>query len=87
MIPSSEHLVHDRRVRLANIRTFLAFIRTAIACWGLGVVFFHLFNRHPYKEFGVFFMGLGFVVLFWGIGELVFVQKRYLQNIEEEKKG
>lgn len=84
MIPLKEHLVHSRRVRLANIRTFLAFLRTAIACWGLGAALFHLLNRHPYKEVGIFFTALGFLILFWGIGEFIFVQKRYLRDFEGE---
>lgn len=73
-------------MRLANIRTFLAFIRTAIACWGLGAGLFHLINRHPYKDFGVFFLGLGFVILFWGIGEYFFVQRRYLLDSREREE-
>ncbi|MBU0961129.1 MAG: DUF202 domain-containing protein, partial [Proteobacteria bacterium] len=85
MIASKEHLIHDRRVRLANIRTFLAFIRTSIACWGLGAAFFHLLKRHPYKDFGLFFIGLGFVILFWGIAEFVFVQKHYMQDVEGDE--
>ncbi|MBU0945346.1 MAG: DUF202 domain-containing protein [Proteobacteria bacterium] len=87
MIPSRVHLIHDRRVRLANIRTFLAFIRTAIACWGLGAAFFHLLNRRPYIELGVFFIGLGSVILLWGIGEFIFVQRHYLEDGGEGEKG
>ncbi len=81
MIKPRLHLVHDRQIRLANIRTFLAFLRTSISCWGLGLALFHFIDMQFDKKLGAFFIGVGCVTFIWGVGEYYFVQKNYIRDI------
>ena len=83
MKTSRIHIVHDRQIQLANLRTFLAFLRTSLACWGFGVALLHLINEEPYKTLGVIFIVLGCATFIWGIGEYHFIQKSYIRDIEE----
>ncbi len=83
MLKSRTHIVHDRQIRLANIRTFLAFFRTAIACWGLGMALFHLISLPSCKILGLISIGIGWGILVWGIAEYHFVQKNYIHEIAE----
>ena len=64
-----------QQVRLSNIRTLLAFCRTAVAFWGLGLAMFHLINRHPFKALGVVSVGIGFMVLAWGGVEYLLIDR------------
>lgn len=77
------HIVHDRQIRLANVRTFLAFIRTSIACFGLGIALFHLMTIQFYRTLGLVFIILGGIIFSWGVGEYYFVQKHYIQDIAD----
>lgn len=64
-----------KQVRLANIRTLLAFLRTAIAFWGLGIALFHFINQHPYKILGLIALVIGFFLVAWGLVEFFLVSK------------
>lgn len=77
------HIVHDRQIRLANLRTFLSFLRTSLSCWGLGIALFHLINTELYRLLGLVCIGLGFLTFLWGVIEYYFVQKNYTRDIKE----
>lgn len=64
-----------KQVRLANIRTLLAFFRTAVAFWGLGLALFHFINIAPYKAFGVASLIFGFVMIIWGGIEFLLINR------------
>ncbi|MFH1980318.1 MAG: DUF202 domain-containing protein [Pseudomonadota bacterium] len=64
-----------KQVRLANIRTLLAFFRTAVAFWGLGLALFHFINIAPYKSFGLVSLIFGFVMMIWGGIEFILIDR------------
>ncbi len=67
--------LEGKQMRLANLRTLLAFLRTAIAFWGLGIALFHFINEHPYKAFGLISIAIGVIVVLWGIAEFFMINK------------
>ena len=72
-----------KQVRLANTRTLLAFFRTAVAFWGLGLALFHFINVAPYKAFGVVSLIFGFIMIIWG-GVEFFLINRFTDKAEFE---
>ena len=64
-----------KQVRLANIRTLLAFFRTAVPFWGLGLALFHFINKDPYKTFGVAALIFGFIMMIWGGIEFLLINR------------
>ncbi len=77
--------LEGKQIRLANLRTLLAFLRTAIAFWGLGIALFHFINKHPYKAFGLISIAIGIIVVLWGIVEFFMINK-YTDDKESTSK-
>lgn len=75
--------LQGKQVRLANTRTLLAFFRTAVAFWGLGLAMFHFINVAPYKAFGVASLIFGFIMIIWG-GIEFFLINRFTDKAELE---
>jgi len=64
-------LTHDRdglfRVTLANQRTFLAYLRTALTMFVAGVTFIRFFDSLLIEIIGWFFVPLGWATFFVGL--------------------
>lgn len=77
-------LALDRTV-LANKRTFLAYARTAMALFALGIAFVHLL-KHPFFEIsGFVLMALGIAVGIIGTREFITNTIRFKKLVEKEK--
>jgi putative membrane protein len=60
-----DHLAVDR-TRLAVERAFLAYIRTGLSFLVAGVSGYNLFRSVWIRSFGLMFLCLGIVIVFWG---------------------
>ncbi len=77
-------LALDRTV-LANKRTFLAFGRTSIALFALGLAFVKLI-KHPFFELtGGALIAAGIVIFFVGLREFLANQRRFKKLMEKER--
>lgn len=74
-IPSKHDTLQAKQVRLANIRTLLAFFRTAVAFWGLGLALFHFINTPPYRAIGLISFTFGFIMMIWGAIEFLLINR------------
>lgn len=78
-------LALDRTV-LANKRTFLAYARTAIALFVLGIAFVRLTDHQFFEISGFILMSLGIVVFIVGSREFVSTSGRLKKLVEKEKQ-
>lgn len=60
-----DHLAVDR-TKLAVERAFLAYIRTGLSFLVAGVSGYNLFQSVWIRSFGLMFLVLGIVIVFWG---------------------
>ena len=77
-------LALDRTV-LANKRTFLAYGRTAIALFALGIAFVRLIHHEFFEISGFVLMALGIVVFIIGTREYIANAVRFKKLVEKEK--
>ena len=77
-------LALDRTV-LANKRTFLAYGRTAMALFALGIAFVRLIQHQFFEVSGFVLMTIGVVVFIVGTREFLANAARYKLLIEKEK--
>jgi putative membrane protein len=77
-------LALDRTV-LANKRTFLAYGRTAMALFALGIAFVRLIHHEFFEISGFVLMALGIVVFIIGTREFLANSSRFKLLIEKEK--
>lgn len=77
-------LALDRTV-LANKRTFLAYGRTAMALFALGIAFVRLIHHEFFEISGFVLMALGIVVFIIGTREYIANAARFKKLIEKEK--
>jgi putative membrane protein len=77
-------LALDRTV-LANKRTFLAYGRTAMALFALGIAFVRLIHHEFFEISGFVLMALGIVVFIVGTREYLANAARFKLLIEQEK--
>jgi putative membrane protein len=76
-----DHLA-AHRTELANDRTFLAYVRTALACFVVGVSFIKLFGNPVVEVLGWIFIGIAVVTFLKGFMRY----KRVKRVIREEEK-
>jgi len=78
-------LALDRTV-LANKRNFLAYGRTSIAMFALGIAFVKLIHHQFFEVAGFVLMALGVVVFIIGAREFMNNTARFKQLVEKEKQ-
>ena len=78
-------LALDRTV-LANKRPFLAYGRTSIAMFALGIAFVKLIHHQFFEVAGFVLMALGVVVFIIGAREFMNNTARFKQLVEKEKQ-
>jgi putative membrane protein len=71
-----DYLALDR-TRLANMRTFLAYCRTAVGFFASGLGMIQLLDESLYFYMGSAFMGLSPFILIVGIVHYIRVQRRW----------
>ncbi len=77
-------LAMDRTI-LANKRTFLAYGRTAIALFVLGIAFVRLTNHQFFEISGFVLMSLGIMIFIVGSREYITTHKRLKVLTQQEK--